>query len=75
MSKLFFCLLTCREKEAPKDDLETIVKGTKNESKITKEQRQLKMSLNDEIRLRMQERLKIMRDSDSEDESNINGMD
>lgn len=68
-------MLTCREKEAPKDDLETIVKGTKNESKITKEQRQLKMSLNDEIRLKMQERLKIMRDSDSEDESNINGMD
>lgn len=64
-----------REKQVTHDDLEVIVKGTKDESVITKEQRQLKLSLNDEIRMRMQERLKVMKESDSEDEVNVNEMD
>ena len=64
-----------REKQVTHDDLEVIVKGTKDESVITKEQRQLKLSLNDEIRRRMQERLKVMKESDSEDEVNVNEMD
>lgn len=64
----------CREKQKSKD-LETIVKGTKDEPRITKEQRQLKMSLNDEIRMKMQERLKVMRDSDTEEENAVNDMD
>ena len=51
------------------------MKGTKDESAITKEQRQLKLSLNDEIRMRMQERLKVMKESDTEDEVNVNEMD
>lgn len=64
-----------REKQVTHDDLEVIVKGTKDESAITKEQRQLKLSLNDEIRMRMQERLKVMKESDTEDEVNVNEMD
>ena len=64
-----------REKQVTHDDLEVIVKGTKDESVITKEQRQLKLSLNDEIRMRMQERLKVMKESDTEDEVNVNEMD
>ena len=64
-----------REKQVTHDDLEVIVKGTKDESVITKEQRQLKLSLNDEIRMRMQERLKVMKERDSEDEVNVNEMD
>mgnify|MGYP001776286293 CR=1 FL=1 len=63
-----------REKQVTHDDLEVIVKGTKDESAITKEQRQLKLSLNDEIRMRMQDRLKVMKESDSEDEVNVNEM-
>ena len=63
-----------REKQVTHDDLEVIVKGTKDESVITKEQRQLKLSLNDEIRMRMQDRLKVMKESDSEDEVNVNEM-
>ena len=64
-----------REKQVTHDYLEVIVKGTKDESAITKEKRQLKLSLNDEIRMRMQERLKVMKESDTEDEVNVNEMD
>ncbi len=51
------------------------MKGGEGESSITKTQRQLKMSLNDEIRLKMQERLRIMRESDSEEDTGVNEMD
>lgn len=64
-----------KEKEEPTQSLERIVKGGEEESSITKTQRQLKMSLNDEIRLKMQERLRIMRESDSEEETGVNEMD
>ena len=50
------------------------MKGKEGESGVMKTQRQLKMSLNDEIRLKMQERLKIMKESDSED-NGVNEMD
>ena len=43
-----------RERVVTHDEIEVIVKGTKDESAVTKEQRQLKLSLNDEIRMRMQ---------------------
>ena len=61
--------------EEPVQSLDRIVKGGEGESNITKTQRQLKMSLNDEIRLKMQERLRIMRESDSEEETGVNEMD
>lgn len=64
-----------REKQVSKDDLKTIVNGSSNESKITQNQRQLKLSLNEEIRMKMQERLKVMQNSDSEDEGNVNDLD
>ena len=72
--------MRCRERkkekqEEPVQSLERIVKGGEGESSITKTQRQLKMSLNDEIRLKMQERLRIMRESDSEEETGVNEMD
>lgn len=51
------------------------MKGTQDESEVTKVQRQLKLSLNDEIRLRMKERLQVMQESDSDDPGNVNEMD
>lgn len=63
-----------RRREQTTVSLEEIVKGKEGESRVTKTQRQLKMSLNDEIRLKMQERLKIMKESDSED-NGVNEMD
>ena len=66
--------MMCRRREQTTVSLEEIVKGKEGESGVTKTQRQLKMSLNDEIRLKMQERLKIMKESDSED-NGVNEMD
>ena len=63
-----------RRREQTTVSLEEIVKGKEGESGGMKTQRQLKMSLNDEIRLKMQERLKIMKESDSED-NGVNEMD
>ena len=63
-----------RRREQTTVSLEEIVKGKEAESGVMKTQRQLKMSLNDEIRLKMQERLKIMKESDSED-NGVNEMD
>ena len=63
-----------RRREQTTVSLEEIVQGKEGESGITTTQRQLKMSLNDEIRLKMQERLKIMKESDSED-NGVNEMD
>lgn len=51
------------------------MKGTRDESEVTKTQRQLKLSLNDEIRLKMKERFQVMQESDSEDQGNVNEMD
>lgn len=51
------------------------MKGTWDESEVTKTQRQLKLSLNDEIRLKMKERFQVMQESDSEDQGNVNEMD
>ena len=55
--------------------LDEIVRGSKDESAVTQTQRQLKLSLNDEIRLKMQERLKVMNESDSEEDTNVNDLD
>lgn len=68
----------CREKQE-KDTAEkgsvmnrdVIVNGRADESEVTKNQRRLKMSLNDEIRKKMQERLKVMNESDEENLSNV----
>ena len=68
----------CREKQE-KDTAEkgsvtnrdVIVNGRADESEVTKNQRRLKMSLNDEIRKKMQERLKVMNESDDETLSNV----
>lgn len=49
---------------------DVIVKGREDESAVTKHQRQLKLSLNDEIRLKMQERLKVMNESDDDNAIN-----
>ena len=64
-----------REKQPGKSAREAIVKGTRDESEVTKTQRQLKLSLNDEIRLKMKERFQVMQESDSEDQGNVNEMD
>lgn len=50
---------------------DVIVNGRADESEVTKNQRRLKMSLNDEIRQKMQERLKVMNESDEENLSNV----
>ena len=50
---------------------DAIVNGRADESEVTKNQRRLKMSLNDEIRKKMQERLKVMNESDDENLSNV----
>lgn len=50
---------------------DVIVNGRADESEVTKNQRRLKMSLNDEIRKKMQERLKVMNESDDENLSNV----
>ena len=55
--------------------LDEIVRGSKDESAVTQTQRQLKLSLNDEIRMKMQERLKVMNESDSEEDTNVNDLD
>ena len=55
--------------------LDEIVRGSKDESTVTQTQRQLKLSLNDEIRMKMQERLKVMNESDSEEDTNVNDLD
>ena len=68
----------CREKQE-KDTAEkgsvtnrdVIVNGRADESEVTKNQRRLKMSLIDEIRKKMQERLKVMNESDDENLSNV----
>ena len=57
-----------RRREQTTVSLEEIVKGKEGESGVMKAQRQLKMSLNDEMRL------KIMKESDSED-NGVNEMD
>ena len=55
--------------------LDEIVKGGKDESAVMQTQRQLKLSLNDEIRMKMQQRLKVMHESDSEEDMNVNDLD
>lgn len=63
------------DKEAPEKgnamNRDVIVNGKADESEVTKNQRRLKMSLNDEIRKKMQERLKVMNESDDENLSNV----
>ena len=63
-----------RRREQTTVSLEEIVKGKEGESGVMKTHPQHKMTLNDEIRLKMQERLKIMKESDSED-NGVNEMD
>lgn len=67
--------MRCREKQPSTNERDVVVKGTQDESEVTKNQRQLKLSLNDEIRLKMKERLQVMQESDSDDQENINEMD
>ena len=50
---------------------DAIVNGRADESEVMKNQRRLKMSLNDEIRKKMQQRLKVMNESDEENLSNV----
>ena len=59
-----------QEESSARVSRDVIVKGREDESAVTKHQRQLKLSLNDEIRLKMQERLKVMNESDDDNAIN-----